>query len=279
MRVIQAKVITDALAALAVQKAYEIPDDMLRAFDGALKAEKSETGKEILHQIQENAALAKKGEVPYCQDCGTAVIFAEVGQDLKVEGDLDAALQEGIRRAYVDGFLRKSILADPLRRKNTGDNTPAVIHYCVVPGDKLKLSFGAKGGGSENMSRLAMLKPSQGEEGVKEFVVETVSLGGANACPPLVLGVGIGGNFEKVAQLAKKAALRSPEVRHPDPYYAAMEEELKARCNALGIGPMGIGGTVTVLAVNIEVFPCHLVALPVAVNVNCHADRHGELVL
>jgi len=279
MRVIQAKEVTDALAALAIQKAYEIPDDMLRAFGCALKVEKSETGREILHQIQENAAIAKQGEVPYCQDTGTAVIFAELGQELKVEGDLDAAIHEGIRRAYVDGFLRKSILADPLRRKNTGDNTPAVIHYSIVPGDRLKLTFGAKGGGSENMSRLGMLKPSQGEEGVKEFVVETVSLGGANACPPLVLGVGIGGNFEKVAQLAKKAALRSPEVRHPDPYYAAMEEELKTRCNALGIGPMGIGGVVTVLAVNIEVFPCHLVALPVAVNVNCHADRHGEIVL
>jgi len=278
MRVIQAKEVTDALAALAIKKAYEIPDDMLRAFECALKVEKSETGKEILHQIQENAALAKQGDVPYCQDTGTAVIFAEVGQELKVEGDLDAAIQEGVRRAYVDGYLRKSILADPLRRKNTGDNTPAVIHYSLVPGDHLKLTFGAKGGGSENMSRLGMLKPSQGEEGVKDFVVETVSLGGANACPPLVLGVGIGGNFEKVAQLAKKAALRSPEVRHPDPYYAAMEEELKTRCNALGIGPMGIGGTVTVLAVNIEVFPCHLVALPVAVNVNCHADRHGEIV-
>lgn len=279
MRTIEAKTITEALAALAVKKAYEIPPDILRCFDWADKAEKSETGRDILHQLRENASIAARGEVPYCQDTGTAVLFVELGQDLRVDGDLDAALQEGVRKAYTEGYLRKSILADPLRRKNTGDNTPAVIHYSVVPGEKLKIAFGAKGGGSENMSRLAMLKPSDGEEGVKKFVVETVSLGGANACPPLVLGVGIGGNFERVAQLAKKAALRSPEVRHPDPYYAAMEEDLKVRCNALGVGPMGLGGTVTVLAVNIEVFPCHLVALPVAVNVNCHADRHGEIEL
>lgn len=279
MRTIQARAITEALAALAERKAYQIPEDMLRAFDVAMKQEKSAMGHEILHEIVENAQIAGKGEIPYCQDTGTAILFVELGQDLRVEGDLEEALHEGIRQAYTAGYLRKSILADPLRRKNTGDNTPAVIHYSIVPGDGLKIDFGAKGGGSENMSRLAMLKPSDGEEGVKKFVVETVSLGGANACPPLVLGVGIGGNFERVAQLAKKAALRSPEVRNPDPYYAAMEEELKERCNKLGIGPMGLGGTVTVLAVNIEVFPCHLVALPVAVNVNCHADRHGVLVL
>lgn len=279
MRTLKAEAITEALAALAVKKAYEIPADILRAFDQAQKEEQSATGLEVLHQIQENAKIAAQGEVPYCQDTGTAVLFVQVGQEVKIEGDLEAALQAGIRKAYAEGYLRKSILADPLRRKNTGDNTPAIIHYEVVPGDTFKISFGAKGGGSENMSRLAMLKPSQGEEGVKDFVVETVSIGGANACPPLVIGVGIGGNFERVAQLAKKAALRSPEVRHPDPYYAAMEEDLKRRCNALGIGPMGMGGKVTVLAVNIEVFPCHLVALPVAVNVNCHADRHGELVL
>jgi fumarate hydratase subunit alpha len=279
MRTIQANEITGALAALAMKKGYEIPQDILRCFDLAEAQEKSETGRDILRQIKENASIAARGEVPYCQDTGTAVLFVELGQDLRVEGDLDAALQEGIRKAYTEGFLRKSILADPLRRKNTGDNTPAVIHYSVVSGDRIRVTFGAKGGGSENMSRLAMLKPSDGEEGVKKFVVETISIGGANACPPLVLGVGIGGNFEKVAQLAKRAALRSPEVRHPDPFYAAMEEELKERCNKLGIGPMGLGGTVTVLAVNIEVFPCHLVALPVAVNVNCHADRHGELEL
>ncbi len=279
MRVIDAAKVTEAVRALAIEKAYKLSGDVLRAFDEAEKREKSETGKEILRQIKKNAGIAAQGEVPYCQDTGMAVIFAEIGRDLRIEGNLEEAIQEGVRRGYVEGYLRKSVLGDPLRRKNTGDNTPAIIHYSVADGDKLKLVFGAKGGGSENMSRLAMLKPSDGEEGVKNFVVDVVSQGGANACPPLVLGVGIGGNFEKVAQLAKKAALRSPEKRNADPYYAAMEEELKERCNKLGIGPMGLGGLVTVLAVNIEVFPCHLVALPVAVNVNCHADRHGEVIL
>jgi len=279
MRTIQAEQVTEALAKLAVQINYHIGKDMLDAFDKALSTEQSQTGREILKQLQENADLAAQGELPYCQDCGTAVVLAEVGQDLRVEGDLTDAINEGIRRGYATGYLRKSILADPLRRKNTGDNTPAVIHYSIVPGDKLKLTLGAKGGGSENMSRLTMLKPSDGEEGVKNFVVETVSVGGANACPPLVVGVGVGGNFEKAAFLAKKAALRAPASRNADPFYAAMEDELTERCNKLGIGPMGLGGTVTVLGVNVEAYPCHLVALPVAVNINCHADRHGEVVL
>jgi fumarate hydratase subunit alpha len=279
MRTVKAADVTEALAKLAVRINYQIGPDMLEAFGKALEVEQSETGREVLHQIQQNAQLASQGELPYCQDCGTAVILAEVGQDLKIEGDLTAAINEGVRQGYATGYLRKSILADPLRRKNTGDNTPAVIHYSIVPGDKLKLTLGAKGGGSENMSRLVMLKPSDGEEGVKNFVVETVSMGGANACPPLVVGVGIGGNFEKAAILAKKAALRPPASSNPDPYYAAMEEDLAQRCNALGIGPMGLGGKVTVLGVNIETYPCHLVALPVAVNINCHADRHGEVEL
>ena len=279
MRAIKAEQISDELAKLAVQINYHIGKDMLDAFDKALEDERSETGREILKQLQDNADLAAQGELPYCQDCGTAVVLAEVGQDLHVEGSLTDAINEGIRRGYATGYLRKSILADPLRRKNTGDNTPAVIHYAIVPGDKLKLTLGAKGGGSENMSRLAMLKPSDGEEGVKNFVVETVSIGGANACPPLVVGVGVGGNFEKAAFLAKKAALRPPASENPDPFYAAMEKDLTKRCNNLGVGPMGLGGSVTVLGVNVEAFPCHLVALPVAVNINCHADRHGELEL
>jgi len=279
MRIIKAEAITEAIAKLGVAMNYEIGADMRCAIAEALQREQSETGRDVLKQIQENSDIAAKGEVPYCQDTGTAVIFAEVGQDCHVDGNLEEAINAGVRKAYGDGFLRKSILADPLRRKNTGDNTPAVIHTFSVPGDRLKLTMGAKGGGSENMSRLAMLKPSDGEEGVKNFVVEAISAGGANACPPLVIGVGIGGNFEKAALLAKKAALRPPASVHPDPFYAAMEEELLGRLNKLGIGPMGMGGTVTVLGVNIEVFPCHLVALPVAVNVNCHADRHGEVVL
>lgn len=279
MRTVKSEAITEAVAKMAMEMNYEIGPEMRRAFDEALAKEKSETGREVLLQIKENADLACKGEVPYCQDTGTAVLFVELGRDCHVEGDLEDALNAGVRKGYGDGFLRKSILADPLRRKNTGDNTPAVIHLFSVPGDRLKITMGAKGGGSENMSKLAMLRPSDGEDGVKNFVVDTISAGGANACPPLVIGVGIGGNFEKSALLAKKAALRAPESKHPDPYYAAMEEELKDRCNKLGIGPMGLGGTVTVLGVNIEVYPCHLVALPVAVNVNCHADRHGSVEL
>jgi fumarate hydratase subunit alpha len=279
MRTLQSSVIADAIAKMASEKAYHIPEEILRGLNWALEHEESETGYEVLKQLIENASIASEGVVPYCQDTGTAVFFVEAGQDLRIEGSLEDAINEGVRKAYTESFLRKSIYNDPLRRVNTGDNTPAIIHYSIVPGDKLNIVFGAKGGGSENMSRLVMLKPSDGIEGVKNFVVETVSNGGANACPPLVIGVGIGGNFEKSAILAKKAALRSPEKRNEDPFYARLEEELKTRCNDLGIGPMGLGGKVTVLAVNIEVFPCHLVALPVAVNVNCHAARHGELTL
>jgi len=279
MRTIKAEAVTEALAKVATNANYDIGADMLKAFDAALKDEKSEAGKEVIRQIQENARIAKLECVPYCQDTGFAVIFAEVGQDVHVEGDLTAAINAGIRKAYTDGYLRKSILNDPIQRKNTGDNTPAVIHYEIVPGDKIRITFGAKGGGSENMSKQAMLKPADGLEGVKKFVLETVSAGGANACPPLVIGVGIGGTFEKSCILSKKAAMRSPFHRNPDPFYAALEDELKESLNKLGIGPMGYGGTVTVLGVNIETYPCHLVALPVAVNVNCHADRHGDVEL
>ena len=279
MRTLKATEITEALAAAAIKANYVIGDDILVAFDEGLKVEKSEVGRDILDQLKVNAKIARDEQVPYCQDTGFAVLFVEVGQDLHVEGNLTNALNEGIRKAYTEGYLRKSILDDPIRRKNTGDNTPAVIHYDIVPGDKLKIHFGAKGGGSENMSRQAMLKPSEGIEGVKNFVVETVSLGGANACPPLVVGVGIGGTFEMSCILAKRAAMRAPQSKNSDPFYAELEEELAGRCNRLGIGPMGLGGLVTVLGVNIETYPCHLVALPVAVNINCHADRHAELEL
>jgi fumarate hydratase subunit alpha len=279
MRTVKAEEVTEALAKVAVNANYDIGAEMLRAFEEALAAEKSEAGREVIRQIQENARIARQECVPYCQDTGFAVVFAEVGQDVHVEGNLTDAINAGIRKAYAEGYLRKSILNDPIQRKNTGDNTPAVIHYEIVPGDKLRLTFGAKGGGSENMSRQAMLKPADGLEGVKKFVLETVSMGGANACPPLVIGVGLGGTFEKSCILSKKAAMRSPYHRNPDPFYAALEDELKESLNKLGIGPMGYGGTVTVLGVNIEAHPCHLVALPVAVNVNCHADRHGEVEL
>lgn len=277
MRTVRAEEITEALARVAMNANFDIGADMLKAFDEALQHEKSEAGREVIRQIQKNAAIAKKECVPYCQDTGFAVVFAEVGQEVRVEGNLTDAINAGIRKAYGDGYLRKSILNDPIQRKNTGDNTPAVIHYDVVPGDKLRLTYGAKGGGSENMSKQAMLKPADGLEGVKKFVIESVSTGGANACPPLVIGVGIGGTFEKSCILSKRAAMRSPHHRNPDPFYAALEDELKESLNKLGIGPMGLGGTVTVMGVNIETYPCHLVALPVAVNINCHADRHGEV--
>jgi fumarate hydratase subunit alpha len=279
MRTVNAKEVVDPLADMIKNASYRLGGDMLEAFDLALRKESSEAGKEVIRQLQENARIAREECVPYCQDTGFAVIFAEMGQDLHVEGNLTDAINEGVRKAYTEGYLRKSILNDPIQRKNTGDNTPSVIHYSIVPGDKLKLSFGAKGGGSENMSKQAMLKPADGLEGVKKFVVETVSTGAVNACPPLVVGVGIGGTFEMSCILSKKAAMRSPGSSNPDPFYADLEKELAESCNKLGVGPMGLGGNVTVLGVNIETYPCHLVALPVAVNINCHADRHGEIVL
>ncbi len=279
MKVIKAEEVVEPLAGMIIKANTVLGDDMLCSFKEGLGRERSEVGKEVIQQLLDNARIAREEKMPYCQDTGFAVIFAEIGQDLHIEGSLTEAINAGVRKGYQDGYLRKSILGDPLKRKNTGDNTPAVIHYSYVPGDGLKLSFGAKGGGSENQSRQGMLKPSDGEDGVKNFVVETVSKGGANACPPLVIGVGIGGTFELSCILAKKAAMKSPDSRNEDPDYAAMEDELLERCNNLGIGPMGLGGTVTVLGVNVETHPCHLASLPVAVNVNCHADRHGEINL
>ncbi len=279
MRTVQGQDVTDAVAKAVVDANTHLGQDMLSALDWGLKNEESETGREILTQIRKNAEIAANEGVPYCQDCGFAVFFVEQGQDVRVEGNLHEALNEGVRRGYKDGYLRKSIVKDPLRRVNTGDNTPAVIHHTIVPGDGLRILFGAKGGGSENMSRQAMLKPADGADGVKDFVIETVSIGGANACPPLILGVGVGGTFEYSAVLAKRAALRPVGSQNPDPFYAEMEAELKKRSNALGIGPMGLGGRVTVLDVHVEAHPCHIASLPVAVNVQCHADRHREINL
>jgi len=215
-----------------------------------------------------------------CQDTGTAVVFVELGQDVHIEGGLlPDAVDEGVRQGYTEGYLRKSMVADPLRRKNTGDNTPAVVHVDLVAGDRLRLALLPKGGGAENMSRAAMLTPADGERGLRAFVLETVERAGPNACPPVIVGVGIGGTFDTVGQLAKRALLRRVGERHPDPYYAALEEELLAAVNALGIGPMGYGGTVTALDVRIETAPCHIVSLPVAVNMQCHAARVGRVEL
>jgi fumarate hydratase subunit alpha len=224
--------------------------------------------------------IARENGVPICQDTGVACVFLELGQEVHVVGgDLYEAVNEGVRQGYKEGYLRKSVVADPLRRKNTGDNTPAVVNTDIVPGDKLTITIGPKGAGSENMSRLAMFPPSKGEKGVKDFVVETVQLAGPNPCPPIVVGVGIGGTFDRVALLAKKALMRSTQARNPDVYYAGMEEELLERINKLGIGPQGFGGKTTALAVNIEAYPTHIACLPVAVNINCHVTRHVKATL
>jgi fumarate hydratase subunit alpha len=242
--------------------------------------EESPTGKEILSMLLENARIAREDQIAICQDTGFAVIFIDLGQDVHlVGGDLNEAVADGVRRGYGDGYLRKSILGDPIKRVNTGDNTPPVIHLTMVPGEKVRIVVAPKGGGSENMSAVRMLKPSDGIEGVKNFVVDTVDKAGGNPCPPIVVGVGIGGTFEKCAYLAKKALLRPLGGRHPDPFYAEVEDELLTKVNGTGVGPQGLGGRVTALDVHVEVHPCHIASLPAAVNLNCHATRHGERIV
>jgi fumarate hydratase subunit alpha len=258
---------------------YDLGDDMIRAFEKALKEEVSETGKDVLNQLIENANIATTERVPMCQDTGVVVFIVELGQDCHITGgNLYDAINEGVRRGYKDGYLRSSIVGHPLERKNTGDNTPAIIHLELVPGEELEIHMTAKGGGSENMSTLKMLKPSDGLEGVKNFILETVHIAGPNACPPLVVGVGIGGSFEKCAYLAKKSLFRPVGHRNERPEIAALEEELIQEINKLGIGPQGMGGRITALDVKIEIFACHIAALPVAVNLNCHASRHKEAI-
>jgi fumarate hydratase subunit alpha len=274
--------VTDIIAAVkqaAITANYVIGPDLLAAFRRGLVEEESPTGREIFRQLIENAQVADRECVPLCQDCGLMVIFAEVGQEVHiVGGEFQAALQEGVRQGYQEGYLRKSV-CHPLTRKNTGDNTPAVIHTEIVPGDRLRLWVVPKGGGSENMSRLFMLKPAQGWEGIKEAVVTTVREAGPNACPPYIVGVGIGGNFERAALLAKKSLLRELGTPNPDPELAPLEEELLAAVNDLGIGPQGLGGRLTALGVHLLMQPCHIASLPVAVNIQCHSSRHREVEL
>ncbi|MEG1270372.1 MAG: fumarate hydratase [Ruthenibacterium sp.] len=279
MRNIAAKEITNAVAALCIEANLHLSPDMDAAVRGAFAAETWQIAKKTLGTLCENLDVAGKTGLPICQDTGMACVFAEVGQDVHIEGDFEAAIHAGVCKGYLEGYLRKSVVNDPLRRVNTGDNTPAVITTRLVAGDKLKLTLAPKGFGSENMSRLAMLKPSDGDVGVKAFVLETVRLAGANPCPPIVVGVGIGGTFDRVALLAKQALLRPVDRRNPDPYYAAMETELLTGINALGIGPQGFGGKTTALGVQIETFPTHIAGLPVAVNISCHVTRHKEVVL
>ncbi|NTU60555.1 MAG: fumarate hydratase, partial [Deltaproteobacteria bacterium] len=262
MRELDVREITDAVRRLAVEANTDLGQDVLDAFARFRAVEESATGCSILEQLTENACLAREEKLPLCQDTGFAVVFVELGQDVHlVGGDLTEAVNEGVRRGYDEGCLRKSIVADPLRRKNTGDNTPAVVHLKLVPGERVRLVFAPKGGGSENMSGVAMLRPADGVEGVKRFVLQRVSDAGPNPCPPTIVGVGIGGTFEMAAYLSKVALLRPLGQRHPDAYYAALEEELLAAVNRLGIGPAGLGGTTTSLDVHVEVHPCHIASL------------------
>ncbi|MFY9173816.1 MAG: fumarate hydratase [Peptococcia bacterium] len=273
--------ITAIVEKLCLQANCNLGDDVSSLIRQGLKQEESETGRYILEQILLNAELAQKEQQPMCQDTGLTVVFVELGQDVRIKGgSLYEAINEGVRRGYLQGYLRKSLVADPLfMRKNTGDNTPAVIHTEIVDGDSLRLLIVPKGAGSENMGGLKMLPPSAGLEGVKEFVLNTVKNAGGNPCPPIIVGVGIGGNMEKATILAKKALIRRAGAANPDQKYAELEQELLTEINKLGIGPQGLGGRVTALAVHIEYFPTHIASLPVAVNINCHASRHAEAVL
>ena len=279
MRTIHASLLTDTIASLCVEANCRLPEDMRRSIENARNEEKWDTARGILDKIIENYNIADEKFVPICQDTGVCCVFLKIGTDVHIEGDLIEAVNEGVRRGYRDGYLRKSVVGDPLRRVNTGDNTPAMLYTELVPGDKLELTVAPKGFGSENMSKLAMLKPSDGVEGVKDYVVKTVEEAGPNPCPPIVVGVGIGGTFDKAALLAKKALMRSTDERNKDEYYAALEAELLDRINALGIGPQGFGGRTTALAVNIETMPTHIAGLPVAVNINCHVTRHRTVIL
>jgi fumarate hydratase subunit alpha len=279
MREIEVAKVTQGVKQAAIAANYEASADLLRALARGAAAEESESGREIFRQLLENASIAKEERVPLCQDCGLAVVFVELGQDVQlVGGSFEAAIHEGIRQGYGEGYLRKS-LCHPLTRANTGDNTPAVIHTEIVPGDRLKLIVVPKGGGSENMSRVHMLKPAEGWAGVKEKVVGTVREAGPNPCPPIIVGVGIGGTFEQAAYLSKKSLLRELGLPNADPELARLEEELLLAVNELGIGPQGLGGRITALAVHLLMQPCHIASLPVAVNIQCHSSRHQEVVL
>lgn len=278
MRKVAAADITAKVKDLCVTAAYKLEEDVAVALRGALDKEKSPLGKDILGQIVENFEIAAKEDAPMCQDTGIAVFFVDIGREVELDGSIDDALNEGVRQGYEAGYLRKSV-CHPFSRKNTGDNTPAIIHTRIVEGDKVKVVIAPKGGGSENMSRLRMLKPAQGVQGVKDFVVDTVVNGGGNPCPPIIVGVGVGGNFEMSAMLAKRALLRRVGDQSTDPEMKAIEVECLDRINKTGIGPMGFGGITTALAVNVEMAPCHIASLPVAVNIQCHAARHKEAII
>ena len=280
MRNIQVDIITENIKEMCIEANYYLSEDMKKVFNQAVEDEKSMLGKQILNQLKENLDIASKDMIPICQDTGMAVIFIKIGQDIHFEGgNITNAINEGVRRGYIDGYLRKSVVKDPIFRENTKDNTPAVIHYEIIDGDKIDITVAPKGFGSENMSRVFMLKPADGIEGVKEAVLTAVKDAGPNACPPMVVGVGIGGTFEKCAILAKKALTRNLEELSSIPYVRDLEVELLEKINKLGIGPGGLGGTKTALAVNIETYPTHIAGLPVGVNICCHVNRHVRRVI
>ena len=279
MRQIGAEKITEAVARLCIEANCHLSQDIKSRLDAMYAQETWPQAREILERIIDNFQIADRENVPVCQDTGMACVFLKIGQDVHVDGDITDAVNAGVRRGYGEGYLRKSVVRDPLDRVNTGDNTPAFIYYELVPGDSLEITVAPKGFGSENMSGLNMLKPSDGLQGVKDFVLKVVEEAGPNPCPPIVVGVGVGGTFDKAALLAKKALMRSTDVRNPKPFYAQLEQELLEAINALGIGPQGFGGKTTALAVNIEEAPTHIAGLPVAVNINCHVTRHKTEVL
>jgi len=279
MREINVQLITEKVRDLCIKANCDLGEDVLQAFESAMKKEESPLGVAILKELKENARIAKGESVPICQDTGVAVVFAELGQDVHlVGGDLKEAIFEGVRQGYREGYLRKS-MCHPFTRANTGDNVPAIIHTEIVPGDQVKITVAPKGGGSENMSRVVMLTPSEGVEGIKRYVVQRVKESGSNPCPPTIVGVGIGGNFEQAALLAKKSLLRPLGSRNPDPELDRLESEILEKINQLGIGPEGLGGRITSLAVHILMMPCHIASFPLAVNIQCHAQRHKEVTI
>ena len=280
MREVNVSIITDNIKEMCIEANHFLTDDMKNVFENAVKNEESALGKQVLGQLEENLKVAGEDMIPICQDTGMAVVFINVGQDVHLTGgDITDAINKGVRRGYVDGYLRKSVVKDPIYRENTKDNTPAVIHFNIVPGDKVDITVAPKGFGSENMSRVFMLKPADGIEGVKEAILTAVKDAGPNACPPMVVGVGIGGTFEKCAYLAKKALTRDLNEESPVEYVRDLEKEMLEKINKLGIGPGGLGGTQTALAINIETYPTHIAGLPVAVNICCHVNRHSHRVI
>ena len=280
IREIPAAAITDAVEALCIEANTRLPADVKAALDAAEAAEPWPLAKETLGLLQQNLCVAKEKDLPICQDTGMACVFLEIGQDVHLTGgDLREAVDEGVRRGYTNGYLRKSVVRDPVRRGNTGDNTPAVLYTEIVPGEQVKITLAPKGFGSENMSAIRMFKPSAGLQGIKDFILETVEAAGPNPCPPIVIGVGIGGTFDKAALLAKKALMRPLDTRNPDPFYADLEKEMLEKVNALGIGPQGFGGRTTAIGLNIETMPTHIAGMPCAININCHVTRHKTEVL